>query len=240
MTERIHFPCSGTGLCRLRLISAPIALAFVRSRLPMVFRHIVNQLPFRVFEQMCVNPRKSNVSGLLSPRSARFPSANRPNSMSLVFPWYIPSPNFPSRSRNACRNLSASSRYSNPMTNARYPPLACQCCSALSSVLRRCLTPQRRTRQDYGHRPSPADPPAFCPTDTAGVSRFSNIECPHMLRVSDSAGPVCGSLLLAVIPCCLPFHTTRSVPRKGDFAAQWLACVFPCQRFTCGLAAACK
>ena len=31
-------------------------------------------------------------------------------------------------------------------------------------------------------------------TETAETSRFSNIECPHMLRVSDSAGSNCHSL----------------------------------------------
>lgn len=116
-------------------------------------------------------------------------------------------------------------------------PLVTQFCSAPSSVLCRCLTSQRRARQDYGHRPSLADP-STCPlADAAEISRFSNIECPRMLRVSDSAGSIYNSLLNAVISYCLPYRFTRSAPWIGDFGAQWLACVFPCQRFTCTLLA---
>lgn len=119
------------------------------------------------------------------------------------------------------------------------PPLVTQFCSALSLVLRRCLTSQQRTRQDYGHRPSLTDPPTCLPTGTAEISRFSNIECPRMLRFFDSAGPVRDfAAPVAAIPCCLPCLTTRSAPRMGDFGALFLACVFPCQRFTCFLAAA--
>jgi len=38
----------------------------------MVLRRIVNRLFFLVFAQICVKPRKSNVSGLPSSRRARF------------------------------------------------------------------------------------------------------------------------------------------------------------------------
>ena len=61
------------------------------------------------------------------------------------------------------------------------------------------------------------------------ISRFSNIECPRMLRVSDSAGPVEGSLSNVLRQCCLPLRTTGSASRMGDFGAQWLACASPCQ-----------
>ncbi len=118
------------------------------------------------------------------------------------------------------------------------PPLVTQLCSVPSSVLCRCLTSQRRTRQDCGHGPSLADPPSCLTAGTAEISRFSNIEFPRMLRVFDSAEPVYGSLRNAITPCCLPHRFTRSAPRTGDFGAQWLACVSPCQRFTCCLAAA--
>jgi hypothetical protein len=37
--------------------------------------------------------------------------------------------------------------------------------------------------------------------------------------------------------CGLPSVRTRSARRRGDFGARWLACVFPCQRFTHDLAA---
>ena len=82
------------------------------------------------------------------------------------------------------------------------PPLVAQLCLTSSSVLCLCLTPQQRICQDCGHRPSLTNPSLS--TDTAEVSRFSNIVCPRMLRFSDSAGPVYGSLPSAVLPCCLP------------------------------------
>ena len=62
-------------------------------------------------------------------------------------------------------------------------------CSAPSSVLRRCQTAQQRACRDYGHWPSPTDPMCTSATDAAELSRFSNIECLRMHRVSDSAGP---------------------------------------------------
>jgi hypothetical protein len=42
-------------------------------------------------------------------------------------------------------------------------------------------------------------------------------------------GPAGGSLSSATSQYCLPPRTTRSASRMGDFGAQWLACVFPCQ-----------
>ena len=51
-------------------------------RLAIVFLRMVKRLPFLVFAQMCVKTRKSNVSGLPSPRAARSFAAKRPNSMS--------------------------------------------------------------------------------------------------------------------------------------------------------------
>jgi len=119
------------------------------------------------------------------------------------------------------------------------PPLVNQFCSAPSSVLRRCLTSQQRTRQDYGHRPFLIDPPACLPTGTAEISRFSNIECPRMLRFFDSAGPIIGSLRLSPpSSCCLPHRSTRSAPRMGDFGALGWPAFSPVERFTCSLAVA--
>ena len=61
----------------------------------------------------------------------------------------------------------------------------------------------------------------------AELSRFSNIECPRMHRVSDSAGPDNDSLFICRCLCCLPFRRTRSAPQTGDFGAQWLAYASP-------------
>ena len=54
-----------------------------------------------VFAQMCVKPRKSNVSGLPRPRSCRRSAANRPNSIRRVFSGCSSRPNFASRSRRS-------------------------------------------------------------------------------------------------------------------------------------------
>lgn len=62
-------------------------------------------------------------------------------------------------------------------------------CSAPSSVLRRCQTAQQRACKDCGHWPSLTVPPCYFKAGAAELSRFSNIECEHMHRVSDSAGP---------------------------------------------------
>src|SRR6266550_1356751 len=54
------------------------------SRLRMVLRITMNLPFFQVFPQMCVSPKKWNVSGLPSPRRFRFSAANRPNSIRRV------------------------------------------------------------------------------------------------------------------------------------------------------------
>jgi len=60
------------------------------------------------------------------------------------------------------------------------------------------------------------------PAEAAELSRFSNIERPRMLRVSDSAGPVNDSLPIAAARGAFPNRRTWSAPRRGDFGAQWL------------------
>jgi hypothetical protein len=117
-----------------------------------------------------------------------------------------------------------------PAFPPRPPPLKhFQPCSAPSSVLCRCLTSPQRSCRACGHRPSPTPLVHHCLPETMEISRFSSIECPRMHRVSDSAGPGENSLSNAILQCCLPPRTTRSASRMGDFGAQWLACVFPCQ-----------
>jgi hypothetical protein len=60
------------------------------------------------FPLMCVNPRKSNVSGLPSPLRFRFCSANLPNSIRRVLSGCSSDPNFPSRSCKFSKKRSAS------------------------------------------------------------------------------------------------------------------------------------
>jgi hypothetical protein len=68
-------------------------------------------------------------------------------------------------------------------------------------------------------------------TGNHGISRFSRAVFLCMQRVSDRAGSPC------LLPdrgtgCGLPLVGTASAPRTRDLAAQWLACTYPCQRFT--------
>jgi hypothetical protein len=95
------------------MISALTCFSFARSRLASVFRRIQKRPP-REVAQMCVNPRKLNVSGFPSPRAARSRAACGPNSISLVFSGCRSRLNFANRSRSPSRNASASSRYWNP------------------------------------------------------------------------------------------------------------------------------
>jgi len=71
---------------------------------------------FRVIPLMCVNPRKSNVSGLPSPRRFRCSAAWRPNSIRRVLSGWSSNPNDRIRSLHSSRNRSASARCSNPRT----------------------------------------------------------------------------------------------------------------------------
>jgi hypothetical protein len=95
-TLRSHRPWSGTGSCRRRLNCSLTAFSFPRMRFAIVTRLIQN-VPFRDLAQMCVNPKKSNVSGLPRPRRRRSRAACRPNSISRVLSGRSPSPNFANR-----------------------------------------------------------------------------------------------------------------------------------------------
>ena len=56
-------PCSGMGWCRRRFSWSLTAFSFARIRFEIVIRLSQNR-PLLDFAQMCVKPRKSNVSGL--------------------------------------------------------------------------------------------------------------------------------------------------------------------------------
>ena len=64
-----------------------------------------------------------------------------------------------------------------------------------------------------------------------GVSRFSRMEFPGMPGVSDCAGFIGGSRFSS--PMILPSASRNNVgtPNEIDFAAQYPACLCPCQRF---------
>ncbi len=78
-------PVSPSGRCiRLRSFTL-IAWSVARIRFAIGMRWMVNQPCFVVLAHLCVKPRKSNVSGRLSPRRARCSIAKRPNSIRRVF-----------------------------------------------------------------------------------------------------------------------------------------------------------
>ena len=78
--------------------------SFARIRFLMVMRRSQKR-PSLVFPQMCVKPKKSNVSGLPRPRSDRFWAAKRPNSMRRVLSGCSSRLNFANRSRRSCEEL---------------------------------------------------------------------------------------------------------------------------------------
>src|SRR5215475_13421462 len=84
MTERSHAPTTGTGSCKRRQSSAFTSPSFACNLFRTVCRTTVNR-PFRVVPQMCVKPRKLNVSGFPKPARRRFSAAEAPNSSSRVF-----------------------------------------------------------------------------------------------------------------------------------------------------------
>jgi hypothetical protein len=80
-------------------------------------------------------------------------------------------------------------------------------------------------------------------TDSHGLSRLPLKALACMLRVSDRARSKSVSPLRR-LQFCLPLSSTASAPRKWpplarwwfNFAAPYLACTYPCQRFTLTLA----
>ena len=70
--------------CRHLVISTFNLLSFVVCFLLIVLRRTINFPSLLLFAQMCVNPRKLNVSGFSTSRATRFVSAKRPNSMRRV------------------------------------------------------------------------------------------------------------------------------------------------------------
>src|ERR1035437_1869386 len=117
MTLASHMPWPGTGSCRRRSSPALSLASFAVSRFLPVIRRTQN-CPRLLIAQMCVNPRKLNVSGFPAPRAFRLGMANRPNPVSRVLPGCSSRLNFANLSRSAVRNRSASSWYWNPATKS--------------------------------------------------------------------------------------------------------------------------
>jgi hypothetical protein len=84
-------------------------------------------------------------------------------------------------------------------------------CSAPSTVLRRCQTAQWRACKDYGHGPSLTVLLSVSAGDTE-LSRFSNIECPHMRRFFDSVRSNSGWLVLSLLVLPSPWMDKVGTP----------------------------
>src|SRR5688572_18722584 len=91
------------GRSRRLIRSALTLLSLARIRFLSVTRLSLKR-PFLVVAQTRVNPRNENVSGLPSPRSARFKAANRPNWIRRVFSAFNSSANSASLSRRSAQN----------------------------------------------------------------------------------------------------------------------------------------
>jgi hypothetical protein len=130
-------PCSAISWCRRRRRSSVISssLAIVQSR--RVWR-ISRKPPYRDRVQMCVNPRKSKVPGLPSPRAARAVAARRPNSMRRVLSRCSSRANSAIRFRSSARSDDERCRH----VGARL------CCTNRRRFIRRVL--------DAGAGPVPA------------------------------------------------------------------------------------
>ena len=111
-------PPPGSGSCIRRCNSALTSVSFACNRLRIVCRRTVKRPLLRFVAQMCVKPRKLNVSGLPCPRFRRFSAANGPNSISRVLSGCSSSPNLANRCRKSARNRSASARCWNPTTKS--------------------------------------------------------------------------------------------------------------------------
>src|SRR5580704_10153141 len=81
-----HLPCSGMGVCMRRRSSAFTAFSFACNLLRIVCRSTVYIPLLLFFTQICVKPRKLNVSGFPSPRLCRLLIANGPNSSNRFVP----------------------------------------------------------------------------------------------------------------------------------------------------------
>ena len=127
------YPLPGSGSCRRRRSSALTSLSFACNLFRIVCRSTVNR-PFRFFPQMCVKPRKLNVSGFPCPRACRFSAAIRaeleqPRLLGMQLQAELREP----LAQAPARNRSASARCWNPTTKSSAnrttitSPRACFC-----------------------------------------------------------------------------------------------------------------
>lgn len=103
-------------------------------------------------------------------------------------------------------------------------------CSSASQLLWQSLTPHVRASSVSAPRLPDADQVGTWPVVGPGVSRFPCKERPHM-PVSTTGPGRLGSCAVAPIRVAFRQRNDVGTQEEGTFAAQWLACVLPCQRF---------
>ena len=84
----------------------------------------------------------------------------------------------------------------------------------------------RRTAKAFSDRPPPRS------AEAVSGSPGSRAESFHACAGSSTPRRLAVARDFRHCSYCLPQISTRSARRSGDFGAQWLACVYPCQRFT--------
>jgi len=115
------------------------------------------------------------------------------------------------------------------------PPAVAHLCSNISKVLRNRPTPRRRACWTPGSWPSPTGPPHFrrrASTGSPGSRAWSFHACPGSLTAQSPLDACDGA------SCGVAFrHVSRRRHSDRDyFAAQYPACMCPCQRFNGNLA----
>jgi hypothetical protein len=90
----------------------------------------------------------------------------------------------------------------------------------------------------YGSSPSRCGPDRQRAGVGRGVSRFPRKERPHMPVSTTTPGRL-GARDIAPIRIAFRQRNDVGAREEGTFAAQWLACALPCQRFADALAGNC-
>ena len=164
-----HRPCTGTGSCMRSLSWSLTSRSFARIRFEIVMRLIQNR-PFLDLAQMCVKPRKSNVSGLPCPRAAPVPGGVPPelDQSRLVRVQLQPELREPARA--VAQEPLAHPVYSNPtMTSSANRTMITSPCAW------RCLHQSaHRSKRSAGTRSRAAVkpmPPAVIPFRSPSISR---------------------------------------------------------------------
>ena len=97
------------------------------------------------------------------------------------------------------------------------------------------LTPHLRASSATAPRLPDADQTGNVPVVGRGVSRFPRKERPHMPVSTTTPGRL-GARAIAPIRFAFRQRNNVGTRDEGTFAAQWLACALPCQRFAVALA----